>query len=96
MAKKTEIKITATDQRIEEEAIKGRRSKKVDYLSSRGPRDYKVTVLIPSSLNEDVKDLKAVTKRSLGDIVNEALEDYVKKNADKLERIRAIMDESTE
>ena len=96
MAKKTEIKITETDQRIEEEAIKGRRSKKVDYLSGRGPRDYKVTVLIPSSLNEDVKDLKAVTKRSLGDIVNEALEEYVKKNADKLERIRAIMDESTE
>ena len=43
-------------------------------LSKRGPRDTKRTVLVPASMIDDLRALRASTFQSTGDLVNELLE----------------------
>lgn len=93
MAKKVTIKETPTDTRLEEEAAKNRIKPK--YKSgTRGPRDFKLTVLVPKSLNEDMKILANVLDRSTGDIINEYLEQYVKQHEDKIKKFKKALESS--
>lgn len=95
MAKKVTIKETPTDDRLEEEASRNRI--KPRYKSgSRGARNYKITILIPQSLNDELKILSSVLDRPTGDVINEFLEGYVRDNQDKIERFRKALETSRE
>jgi len=56
---------------------------------ARGPRDYKLTIPLPSSLMDDVKDICAMSGTKPSDLINSMLEQYVKDNAKTLEIMRA-------
>ena len=57
----------------------------------RGPRNTKLTVLIPSSLLEDLRALREATGQSTGDLVNKLLEAEIARRADDLNDGREIM-----
>ena len=87
--KQIDIKQTVSDEAVEEAAIKDRRSASlVNRKSERGVRKNRLTVLVPESLHEEVTLYAKASNRSVGDIVNELLEDLVGQDTAK-ERIEA-------
>jgi hypothetical protein len=77
MAKKTvEINMTPGDDRLEHEANEKRISAP-KYKSERGERKARLTVLLPESLHEEMSMYATVTKQSMGDIINDMLEEFV-------------------
>ncbi len=86
--KKTfEIKQTESDAREEQEAIDKRRSTP-RRKSAWGPRDDRLTVLIPKPLHREVALYAKGSGQSIGDIVNRYLEEIVSTDEAK-ERIKA-------
>ncbi len=78
MAKKlVDIRENQGDDRKELEAISQRRTA-TRRKSQRGKRDDRLTVLVPSSLHVELSLYARATNQSVGDIVNELLEDYLK------------------
>jgi len=64
---------------------------KTKYKSGkRGPRDTKISALIPASLYEEIRLLARAKNRSVGDMINEFLEDQVEANRDVIEVLRGI------
>ncbi len=92
MAKKTPIiKETPGDDELEHEANKKRISAP-KYKSERGPRDNRISVLVPKSLHEDLTLYTMATGTSVGEIVNGLLEDFVadEKRKAKIDALRAL------
>ncbi|MBR4685810.1 MAG: hypothetical protein IKP04_04705 [Candidatus Methanomethylophilaceae archaeon] len=95
MAKKVvEIKQTPGNDEKEREAISQRRSTP-RRKSQRGIRDDRLTVLVPKSLHKELSMYATATQRSVGDIVNELLEDYLKdeERQDKIAIVRELYGE---
>lgn len=95
MGKEVKIVETPTDTRLEEEAAKNR-IKPAYKSGARGPRNHKVTVLVPKSLNEELKILAIITNRSTGDVMNEYLEQYIRENQGKIDTFRKALESSRE
>lgn len=67
---------------------------KTKYKSGpRGPRDTKISALIPASLYDDIKLLAKVKNRSVGDMINEYLEKEVEANRSKIEALKELLDD---
>jgi len=56
----------------------------------RGPRDTKISALIPRSLYEEIRLLARAKNRSVGDMINEFLEDQVEANRKKIDALREL------
>ena len=69
---------------------------KENLLSERGPRNTKLTVLIPAGLLEDLKALRMATCQSTGDLVNELLEAELRKEADAVAEGKGLIARETE
>lgn len=61
-------------------------------ISKRGPRDTKLTVLVPHSLLDDLRKLRETTGQSTGDLVNCLLENELSKQAAAIERGQAFLE----
>ena len=57
----------------------------------RGPRDAKLTVLIPTPLLDDLRALREATGQSTGDLVNRLLEAELSRRTDDLKAGREIL-----
>lgn len=97
MSKKDELlgkmNLQKIDQEAERESVRGRMSKSRYKSGPRGPRDYKLTIPVPSSLNEDVRAICGITGVSVTDLINQYLEQYVKENSKTLEALRKIRED---
>ena len=62
-------------------------------LSKRGPRDTKLTVLVPASMVDDLKALRMATFQSTGDLVNELIESALAANPEAVAEGRALLAE---
>ena len=79
------VNIPQIDEQREAEATRSRMSKSRYKSGLRGARDYKFTVPVPSSLNQDVRDICALLDISPMDLVNDCLEKFVNENRGALE-----------
>ncbi len=57
----------------------------------RGPRDTKLTILIPTTLSEDLRALREATGQSTGDLINRLLEAEISRRTDDLKDGREIL-----
>jgi len=85
---KESVKFNEMDEQKETEAVRSRMSKSKYKSGLRGPRDYKLTIPVPSSLNEDFREVCGLLKLSPTDQINEYLEKFVKENSGLLETVR--------
>lgn len=90
---KEKVNIPQMDEERETEATRSRMSKSRYKSGLRGPRDYKLTVPVPSSLNKEVRDICALLDVNPMDLINEYLEDFVKKNESTLKAIQKAREE---
>jgi hypothetical protein len=91
--KQTEIKLTVSDENVEQEAINERRSTSLTKRkSSRGKRNANLNILVPKSLREDFTLYAKASNTSMGDIINEYLEKLVSspEGQRKIEAARAF------
>lgn len=65
-------------------------------LSKQGARDTKLTVLIPTSVMEDLKALRTATFQSTGDLVNKLIERELENNAEAVKEGRRLLIEEKE
>lgn len=96
MAKKViAIKETEGDARLEHEANEERISAP-KYKSARGKRDNRIAILVPKSLHEELTLYAMATDRSVGDILNDLLEDFVadEKRKAKIDAMKALRSSS--
>lgn len=91
--KNLEIKTDgAIDDKAEKTAANVKKARRGPSLkSSYGPRNVKVTFLAPQALLDDLTAILAKTGGSRGDVLNKAIEDYVKKHPEELEKGREIV-----
>lgn len=59
--------------------------------SERGPRNAKLTLLVPQSLLDDLRALREATLQSTGDLVNRLIEAELERQADALEEGRELV-----
>jgi len=70
---------------------------KTKYKSGkRGARNTKISVLVPESLYQEARLLARVKDRSIGDMINEFLEDQVRANMDDIEALKEINDRNAQ
>lgn len=62
-------------------------------LSKRGPRDTKLTVLVPASMIDDLKALRMASFQSTGDLVNRLIEAELEARAEAVAEGRALLAE---
>ena len=60
-------------------------------ISDRGPRNAKLTVLVPAAVLEDLRVLRELTSQSTGDLVNRLIEAELERQADLLEAGRELL-----
>ena len=95
MGKTVPIKETKTDETVEQQAIDSRRSVP-KRKSDRGLRTTRITALVPESLYNEVRLLAKVKDRSIGDMINEFLEDQVRANREDIEALKRINDRNAQ
>lgn len=60
-------------------------------VSERGPRNAKLTVLVPSEVLDDLRVLREVTRQSTGDLVNRLVEAELRKQSDLIREAREML-----
>ena len=63
----------------------------MDTLSTRGPRDTKLTILVPASMIDDLRALRASSFQSTGDLVNRLLEAELEARASEVAEGREVL-----
>ena len=93
---KDKIKIPDAGENEVISAVHDRIGKGKYKSGKRGARDTKISALIPKSLYEEIRLLARATNRSVGDMINEFLEDQVQANRKKIDALRDIENQDNE